>query len=795
MQLSPLTDLFFASAPPAAAGPGSGLDPSTAPFAQWLSSQIKSAAPLADPSTPPPFSQFPLNWGFPTTSTLVAKAPAAPPGAEALLAGEVTAEALGALPKSATPSLAALAGGEAIPGVESATDSLQPKLPTPPAATPGTEAYRAGAVAAQALPAEVLASLPKPATSPLAALAGGEAKLGDHCATDSLQPILSNPPGPESGWPGPAPSGLEPESLGSVAPSSPPANPAVVDPRTRRGRALTEAPAAELAVAPPSPFASSTLAAPAVAPADISTAAAIVAEPSRPSAAVRMNAGIELPPVMAAPSPQAGAVQPAPISAAAAEPRLTGRGPQPVAPPASAAAQPRAEAQQVAVAIPQGRPAPAVPNSGIPLDPTLVAEASQAEIVATPAVAARPSQGANPAPQGMPWQAAQRPAGGLEPAPASVSDQAKASPMPPAQPGWVRPAETPVRAPLTEPAQAAAVQGGAPKLVPVTPEASLLASMASGATPQSLAAAAHLAAGQIAPVAVAPPPTAGFGPSPAWADAGSLEANPTLAGMTAAAETGFNPTMSRPVAAAAAGQQPGERSLSDQRFASLFNQVSPQGQVQQADAPIPQQAAVAPAAGFESLLQPSRETTGTLAQPELTAPPLVTAPLGQPTAAVASTPPAGPLLTLPSGQQVPEQEVLQQVFHQLPSRASGPQRVILRLNPEELGEVRLEMIIDKETVRAHLQAQSQQVQEVLEKHLPRLREAFEQQGLKLQELQVSVDSGRDGGRSFFSQSQHQQPAPSFAGSGNARRPQGEAVTEAVVPPPAPRSSGGLSLRV
>lgn len=776
MQLSPLTDLFFASAPPAAAGPSSSLDPSTAPFAQWLSSQIKSAAPLADPSTPPPFSQFPLNWGFPTTSTLVAEAPAAPPGAEALLAGEVAAEALVALPKSATPALAALAGGEAKPGVHSATDSLQPKLPTPPAATPGTEAYRAGAVAAQALPAEVLASLPKPATSPLAALAGGEAKPGDHFATASLQPEL----------------------LGPAAPSSPPADPAVIDPRPRRERDLTEAPATELAVAPPSPFAATTLAEPTVAPADRSTAAAIVAEPSPPSAAVRVNAGIELPPVMAEPSPQAGAVQPTLISAAAAEPGLTGRGPQPVAPPARAAAQPRAEAQQIAIDTSQGRPAPAVPSSGIPLDPTLVAEASQAEVVvATPAVAARPSQSANPGPQGMPWQAAQRPAGGLEPAPAAVFDQAKASPVPPAQPGWARPAEPPVRTPLAEPAQAAAVQGGAPKLVPVTPEASLLASMASGATPQSLAAAAHLAAGQIAPVAAGSiaRPTAGFRPSPAWADAGSLEAGPTLAGMTAAAETGFNPTLSRPVASAAAGQQPGERSLSDQRFASLFTQVSPQVQVQQADAPIPQQAAVAPAAGFESLLQPPREATGPLAQPELTASPLVTAPLGQPTAAVASSPQAGTFLTLASGQQVPEQEVLQQVFHQLPSRASGPQRVTLRLNPEELGEVRLEMIIDKETVRAHLQAQNQQVQEVLEKHLPRLREAFEQQGLKLQELQVSVDSGRDGGRSFFSQSQHQQPAPSFAGSGNARRPQGEAVTEAVVPPPAPRSSGGLSLRV
>lgn len=352
---------------------------------------------------------------------------------------------------------------------------------------------------------------------------------------------------------------------------------------------------------------------------------------------------------------------------------------------------------------------------------------------------------------------------------------------------------------MAEPAPPAAVQGVGPKLVPAAPEASGVGTPASVANPQSLAAAATLAAVQIAPVAgniaATPRPVAGFRPLQAWASADSLKAETSAPGLAVAAEAGFNPTLDRPLPSGAAGQQSGERSLSDQRFASLFSQVSPQVQVTQADSAIPSQAAVAPAAGFESLLQQPRETSGALPLPDSTVSPLMAAPLGQPSASVGSTPPVGPFLTLPSGQQVPEQEVLQQVFHQLPSRASGPQRVTLRLNPEELGEVRLEMIIDKETVRAHLQAQSQQVQEVLEKHLPRLREAFEQQGLKLQELQVSVDSGRDGGRSFFSQSQHQQPAPSFAGSGNARRHQGEAVTEAVVPPPSPRSSGGLSLRV
>ena len=66
--------------------------------------------------------------------------------------------------------------------------------------------------------------------------------------------------------------------------------------------------------------------------------------------------------------------------------------------------------------------------------------------------------------------------------------------------------------------------------------------------------------------------------------------------------------------------------------------------------------------------------------------------------------------------------------------------ITLRLHPEELGHVKLELVMDKDSVRAHLHAQSQQVQEVLERHLPRLRDALEMQGLKIDQLQVSVDS-------------------------------------------------------
>ena len=414
-----------------------------------------------------------------------------------------------------------------------------------------------------------------------------------------------------------------------------------------------------------------------------------------------------------------------------------------------------------------------VPSPSITPDPLPAVGVTQPAVDPSPPVlAARPSQSATPSPQGLPRHGAPAPLPSPEPPPVTGSQQSEIAPGLPTQPVLTRSEINPV-------------QTAAGQSVPA---------MVTGAAPQVLAPGAGLLAGLVPPTAVGnvpvgPRQSTVSRPSPLWATATALEAG-AAEGLPPAPVSELL-TASRPVDAVAAGQQPRNSSLSDQRFADLFAAPSAPAQ-----AVPPQLTPVAATAGFEAAIQLTSETLQPPSQLE-GAPTAVVTPLGLPAAPLGSTSSAAPVLTLPSGLQVPEQEVLQQIFGQLPARAlSGPQRLTLRLNPEELGEVRLELIVDKETVRAHLLAQSQQVQEVLEKHLPRLREAFEQQGLKLQELQVSVDSGRDGGRSFFGQSQHQQPAPNFAGSGNNRRNPDGAVTDPVIPPPvAPRSSGGLSLRV
>lgn len=98
---------------------------------------------------------------------------------------------------------------------------------------------------------------------------------------------------------------------------------------------------------------------------------------------------------------------------------------------------------------------------------------------------------------------------------------------------------------------------------------------------------------------------------------------------------------------------------------------------------------------------------------------------------------------LPSGKLVHEQQVLDQVVVKLSTAVHGnSSKASLRLYPEELGEVKLELTIEHDKLKAHLHTQTAQVQEVLEKHMPRLRDALEQQGLKVDTLQVDIDNSQ-----------------------------------------------------
>ena len=140
-----------------------------------------------------------------------------------------------------------------------------------------------------------------------------------------------------------------------------------------------------------------------------------------------------------------------------------------------------------------------------------------------------------------------------------------------------------------------------------------------------------------------------------------------------------------------------------------------------------------------------------------------------------------------------EVRVLDQVLNQLSLNRTGDKnRVTIRLNPQELGEIKLELVMDKDHLKAQMVAQTRQVQEILEKHLPRLQEALQNQGIKVDQIEVSVDSQGNRGREFFDR--NHQPAPRAHSFGLNRTAAEAAATVAAVDQTRGRPAG-LSLRI
>jgi flagellar hook-length control protein FliK len=108
----------------------------------------------------------------------------------------------------------------------------------------------------------------------------------------------------------------------------------------------------------------------------------------------------------------------------------------------------------------------------------------------------------------------------------------------------------------------------------------------------------------------------------------------------------------------------------------------------------------------------------------------------------------------------PEQaHILNQVIEKLSvGHPNIPDRITIKMTPEELGEVTLDLVMDKDHLRVQLSAQNTQVQELLQKHLPRLEEALQNQNLQPDELRVSVDD-RGQGHEGFSRHDRKSPTP------------------------------------
>jgi flagellar hook-length control protein FliK len=96
---------------------------------------------------------------------------------------------------------------------------------------------------------------------------------------------------------------------------------------------------------------------------------------------------------------------------------------------------------------------------------------------------------------------------------------------------------------------------------------------------------------------------------------------------------------------------------------------------------------------------------------------------------------------LPSGTVVDENNVIQQVAErfQINNRANDI-KLNLKLHPEELGELKIDLTLKEGSIKGNVVAQSQQIQEIIEKNMAKLRSILEDQGFTVEEIVVTSES-------------------------------------------------------
>ena len=76
-------------------------------------------------------------------------------------------------------------------------------------------------------------------------------------------------------------------------------------------------------------------------------------------------------------------------------------------------------------------------------------------------------------------------------------------------------------------------------------------------------------------------------------------------------------------------------------------------------------------------------------------------------------------------------------------------KLVMKLHPAELGDLKIDIQLKGGTINANILAQSQQVQHILEKNMPRLKALMEEQGLVVNEIAVNLDTDVSDNRNMF----------------------------------------------
>lgn len=74
---------------------------------------------------------------------------------------------------------------------------------------------------------------------------------------------------------------------------------------------------------------------------------------------------------------------------------------------------------------------------------------------------------------------------------------------------------------------------------------------------------------------------------------------------------------------------------------------------------------------------------------------------------------------------------------------NGTAKIQIQLEPAELGKLELSLVIERDLVAARFVTETQGVQSLIEANLPQLRSALQEAGLRVDLLQVGVQTGNE----------------------------------------------------
>lgn len=104
------------------------------------------------------------------------------------------------------------------------------------------------------------------------------------------------------------------------------------------------------------------------------------------------------------------------------------------------------------------------------------------------------------------------------------------------------------------------------------------------------------------------------------------------------------------------------------------------------------------------------------------------------------------------GNHVPGDEIINHLVERFSINPRlQTSKVSLNLTPAELGTLKIDILVKGDSIKAHIVAGNQQIQETIEKNMPRLRTILEQQGFNIEDFQVTMESTTTDSNAFFQQ--------------------------------------------